>query len=207
MNLNQVFLTLVCSSFMYVTFTVTSCSWLNLCGLISVKILMQPPLINLRYKKKLKSDSSSIIMFQTSTNFISFLSFRSSLYNKNNLVQSKSTDANVVDMFVFFFSFFCQAVQGRKMAPLCVAGCLLLLQWVLFLLFSTFGTTQIESLLVYDCLSLLDLRHNVRDLGAFKQSEHKTVPPLLVGVPTHLCWASAPPLRQKHPRLGLAGEA
>lgn len=114
MNLNQVFLTLVCSSFMYVTFTVTSCSWLNLCGLISVKILMQPPLINLRYKKKLKSDSSSIIMFQTSTNFISFLSFRSSLYNKNNLVQSKSTDANVVDIFFFFFLFSVRLFRAER---------------------------------------------------------------------------------------------
>ena len=78
-----------------------------------------------------------------------------------------------------------------KMAPLCVAGHLLLLQWLMFLLFITFATNQIESLLVYDRQALLNLRHNVGELRAFKHSRQKTVPPLLAGIPTHLCRASA----------------
>ena len=87
-----------------------------------------------------------------------------------------------------------------KMAPLCVAGRLLLLQWLMFLLFITFGTNQVASLLVYDCQALLDLRNNLGELCAFKHSGQKTVPPLLAGIPTYLCRASAPPPRRKCPR-------
>ena len=54
-----------------------------------------------------------------------------------------------------------------KMAPLCVAGRLLLLQWLMFPLFITLGTNQIESLLVYDRQALLGLWHTVGELCAF----------------------------------------
>ena len=83
---------------------------------------------------------------------------------------------------------------------------LLLLQWLMFLLFITLGTNQIESLLVYDRQALLDLRHNLGELCVFKHSGQKTVPPLLAGIPTHLCQASAPPPRRKCPhRRGKCG--
>ena len=57
----------------------------------------------------------------------------------------------------------------------------------------------IEPLLVYDRQSLLDLPHYVRDLGAFKHSEQKTVPPL---PRIHLLGGSV-----TVPRRRLAGEA
>ena len=58
---------------------------------------------------------------------------------------------------------------------------------------------MIEPLLVYDRQSLLDLPHYVRDLGAFKHSEQKTVPPL---PRIHLLGGSV-----TVPRRRLAGEA
>lgn len=47
--------------------------------------------------------------------------------------------------------------------------------------------------------SLLDLRHNVRDLGAFEHSGQKTVPRLLVGILTHLYGPWVHPLRGRVP--------
>ena len=91
-----------------------------------------------------------------------------------------------------------------KMAPVCVAGRLLLLQCLVFLLFLTIGTKQIESLLVCDRQSILFLRQNVRDLGAFVHDGQNTLPPLLAGSPPHLFRASALPFRRKrrHRRSG-----
>ncbi|TKS65252.1 RNA-directed DNA polymerase from mobile element jockey [Collichthys lucidus] len=92
------------------------------------------------------------------------------------------------------------------MAPVCVPGRLLLLQCLVFLVFSTLVITQIKSLLVYDRQFLLDIRHNVRTLDAFKHGEQKTVPPLLAGIPTHLCRALAlPPRRKRLRRRGKRG--
>nr|XP_010786909.1 PREDICTED: uncharacterized protein LOC104960527 [Notothenia coriiceps] len=65
---------------------------------------------------------------------------------------------------------------------------------------------EIESLLVYDRQYLLDLRHNVRFLDAFEHGGQKTVPPLLAGIPTHLCRALAlPPRRKRLRRRGKRG--
>ncbi|KAE8278126.1 hypothetical protein D5F01_LYC23799 [Larimichthys crocea] len=92
------------------------------------------------------------------------------------------------------------------MAPVCVPGRLLLLQYLVFLVFSTLVITQIKSLLVYDRQFLLDVRHNVRTLGAFEHGGQKTVPPLLAGIPTHLCRALAlPPRRKRLRRCGKRG--
>ncbi|XP_049924017.1 LOW QUALITY PROTEIN: uncharacterized protein LOC126404683 [Epinephelus moara] len=86
------------------------------------------------------------------------------------------------------------------MAPVCMAGRLLLPLWLAFLLFVILGTVQIESLLVYDHQSILDLRHNVRDLSIFDHGGQKTLPPLLSEILTHLYRASALPPRQKRLR-------
>ena len=86
-------------------------------------------------------------------------------------------------------------VSWDKMAQVCVPGRLLLLKWLVFLEFITFGITQIRSLLLYD--RQLDLRHNVRTLGVFEHGGQKTVPPLLAGIPTHLYRALVLPPRQK----------
>ena len=92
------------------------------------------------------------------------------------------------------------------MAPVCVAGRLLLLQCLVFLLFLTIGTKQIESLLVCDRQSILFLRQNVRDLGAFVHDGQNTLPPLLAGSPPHLFRASALPLwRKRRRRCGRCG--
>ncbi|KAE8297852.1 Bis(5'-adenosyl)-triphosphatase [Larimichthys crocea] len=76
----------------------------------------------------------------------------------------------------------------------------------LLTVFSTLVITQIKSLLVYDRQFLLDLRHNVSTLGAFEHGGQKTVPPLLAGIPTHLCRALAlPPRRKRLRRRGKRG--
>ncbi len=52
------------------------------------------------------------------------------------------------------------------MAPVCMAGRLLLLHFLAFLVFLSFGTKQIESLLVYDRQSLLTIRQTIRNFSA-----------------------------------------
>ncbi|XP_076597184.1 uncharacterized protein LOC143326976 [Chaetodon auriga] len=86
------------------------------------------------------------------------------------------------------------------MAPVCTAGRLLLLPYLVFLLFLSIGTKQIESLLVYDRQSLLFLGQNVRDVDAFNHGGQNTVPPLLAAIPRHLYRASALRSRRKRPR-------
>lgn len=93
----------------------------------------------------------------------------------------------------------CHGSRG-KMAPVCVAGRLLLLQCLVFLLFLIIGTKQIESLLVYDRQSLLFLRQRIGNFTAFNHNGRNTLPPLLAGIPPHLYWASALPSRRKRPR-------
>lgn len=81
-----------------------------------------------------------------------------------------------------------------------MAGRLLLLQCLVFLLFLTFSTKQIESLLVYDRQSLFFLRQRIGNFTAFNHDGRNTLPPLQVGIPPHLYWASALPSRRKGPR-------
>ncbi|KAL6478666.1 hypothetical protein MHYP_G00120990 [Metynnis hypsauchen] len=83
------------------------------------------------------------------------------------------------------------------MAPVCVAGRLFLLVWLVLL---SFGTSHIKSLLVYDRQFLLDLRHNVSDLAVFNHGGQNTLPPLLSGIPTHLYRASASTSQRKRRR-------
>ncbi|KAL6464601.1 hypothetical protein MHYP_G00269180 [Metynnis hypsauchen] len=84
-----------------------------------------------------------------------------------------------------------------KMAPVCVAGRLFLLVWLVLL---SFGTSHIRSLLVYDRQFLLDLRHSVSDLAVFNHGGQNTLPPLLSGIPTHLYRASASTSQRKRRR-------
>lgn len=82
------------------------------------------------------------------------------------------------------------------MEPVCVSAWLSLLQCFVFLmLFLTFGTKPIDSLPVYDRLTLLNIRQNAGDLGAFDFSGQKTLPPLLAEIPVHLHRVPAPALR------------
>ncbi|KAL6461579.1 hypothetical protein MHYP_G00297230 [Metynnis hypsauchen] len=85
------------------------------------------------------------------------------------------------------------------MAPVCVAGRLFLLVWLVLL---SFGTSHIKSLLVYDRQFLLDLRHSVSDLAVFNHDGQNTLPPLLSGIPTHLyrAWASTSQRKRRRRR-------
>lgn len=83
------------------------------------------------------------------------------------------------------------------MAPACTARRLLLPLLCVFLMFLSLFTSKIESLLVYDRQSLLDLQQNFRYLSAFYRGEKKILPPHLSEIPTHLLRVSALPCRRK----------
>uniref|UniRef100_A0A1A8P7L4 Uncharacterized protein n=1 Tax=Nothobranchius rachovii TaxID=451742 RepID=A0A1A8P7L4_9TELE len=58
------------------------------------------------------------------------------------------------------------------------------------------------TLLVYDRLSLLDLRPSAKSWAKWNQAGHKTLPPLISEIPAHLCRVPDPPLRHKCRRRG-----
>lgn len=87
------------------------------------------------------------------------------------------------------------------MAPVYVAGCLLLLVVWMFVVFLLTVLNTADSLLVYDRQTLLDLRLSAKDLVKF--GGHKTLLPLLSGIPAYLCRLPAPyPRRKRHRRRG-----
>ncbi|KAL7866039.1 hypothetical protein SRHO_G00112860 [Serrasalmus rhombeus] len=92
--------------------------------------------------------------------------------------------------------------MAGKMAPVCVAGRLLLTMWFVFLLLLSVGFSQSNSLLVYDRKSLLDIKNVVTNLGACDCNGQKTRSTLLSGIPSHLCRALAQASCRKRRRRG-----
>ena len=89
------------------------------------------------------------------------------------------------------------------MAPVCVAGRQLLRPLCVFLLFVILVAQTVNTLLVYDRQTLLDLRISAKNLINFDYYGQKTLPPFLLDIPTHLCRTPALPPRQKrHRRRG-----
>lgn len=80
---------------------------------------------------------------------------------------------------------------------MCVACRLSLPMLCVFVLFVSCLTVNVSSLLVYNRQTLLDLRLQVKDLVKLNQDGHQTLPPLLSGIPAHLCRTPAPPPRRK----------
>lgn len=78
----------------------------------------------------------------------------------------------------------------------------LLLSFLISLLFLTLCTSEIKSVLVYYCQTLLDLRQCVNSVSTFSTWEHKIFSKLS-GTPAHLCQAPALPSQGKcHRRTG-----
>ncbi|XP_013870705.1 uncharacterized protein LOC106522286 [Austrofundulus limnaeus] len=91
------------------------------------------------------------------------------------------------------------------MAPVYVAGRLSLSILVISLLFLSFGTSEIKSLLVYDRQTLLDLRHPVNKVSTSATWKHNIFPELS-GYPAHLYQTPVLPSRRKrHRRRGKRG--
>lgn len=88
-------------------------------------------------------------------------------------------------------------LQMFKMAPVYVAGRLLLSLCTVLLSLLTLVMVQIKSPLVYDRQLLLDLRPSVWDISAPDYGGQKTLPQLLSDIPAHLCRAVGPPPQRK----------
>ncbi|GAA6086568.1 uncharacterized protein LOC116976515 [Tachysurus ichikawai] len=86
------------------------------------------------------------------------------------------------------------------MAPVCVARRLFLLTLCIFLLFVSFIVQNVNTLLVYDRQTLLDLRVRAKGFVKFDYGGHKTLPPLLSGIPAYLCRVPASYSRGKRYR-------
>lgn len=73
--------------------------------------------------------------------------------------------------------------RGLKISLVCLACHLSLLNLLVFLLFLKIVTEKLDCHLVYDRLTLLDLRLNVSDSYG---DGHNTLPPFLTGIPAQL---------------------
>lgn len=89
------------------------------------------------------------------------------------------------------------------MAPVCKAFHLSLSTLCVFLLLLSLVLLNVNSLLVYDHQTLLDLNISAKDLAKSDYNEHKTLPPFLSQIPAYLRSASVPlPWPKRHCRRG-----
>lgn len=89
------------------------------------------------------------------------------------------------------------------MAPVCEAGRHLLRLLCVFLLLVTLVIHTVNTLLVYDRQTLLDLRISAKNLVNFDSYGQKTLPPFLSDFPSYLCHTPVPlPRRKCHRRRG-----
>lgn len=79
------------------------------------------------------------------------------------------------------------------MAPVCVACRLLLLVPLVFVLFLSTVCKNVDSLLVYDRQTLLNIRSATNDLVNYDQSEQRTSLPFVSAIPFYL-WCTPVPL-------------
>ena len=90
-----------------------------------------------------------------------------------------------------------------KMTPVCQVGRQLLQLLCVFLLLLTLVAHFVNTLLVYDRQTLLDLRITAKNLVKFDHYGRKTDPHFLSDIPTYLRRTLAPPPRRKrHRRQG-----
>ena len=82
-------------------------------------------------------------------------------------------------------------------ASVCVACRLSLPVLCVFMLFVLLLALDVDSLLVYDRQTLLDLRLSAEDVVKLDDSGRDTLPPLLARVMAHLCGAEVPPSRRE----------